>query len=163
MGKYDKLKDRFPQLKFDPSNAHEALIHKRLQELLRELPERKFITERFKTFRAEKEELEERLKAVNVEIKALDAWLGDYLETEQLSTIKDEEGFAFREQVEPYCSVVDKMAFDEWAEKSGWKELYTINHQTLNGNVKALLLENQPVPPGVGVFMKRKIVMTRPR
>lgn len=161
--KYAQYKDKFPKLQLDPSDSHDQKVLAKLQELVASGMERKEVTEKFKEMRFEKEAKEAELKSLGIDLKAHELWMIEFFEDENVTSIRDVEGFTFREQPEPYCTVTDKPTFDQWAEGSGWKDLYTINHNTLNAGVKALIVENQPAPPGVSVWMKNKVVMTKPK
>jgi hypothetical protein len=159
--KWSDKKDKFP--KFIPDLKDNS--SQRIMKLRRELDgrTRQEIEREFKALRNERDSLKEALKNNYERLSAHELYLLDWSEEEETPSWKDQEGWSFREQPEPYVSVEDKEAFDRWAEANGWKAFYTINHQTLNANVKPLLEANMPLPDGLGVYMKNKIVLTKPR
>jgi hypothetical protein len=161
--KYSFLKEKFPKLQLDHGDTADQKIFKKLQQIKSEGTGRVEVMSHIKRLRAERDAQEELLKITRAELRAYELWLLEYFEDEQITSLKDDEGYTFRDEPKPYANVTDPAAFNAWAETSGWKDMYTLNFQTLNANVATLLLENEPLPPGVTVWMKNKVVMAKPR
>ncbi len=161
--KYSAYKGKFPKQQIEPTDGNSEKIQKALRQLIDSGVDRRFVLKQFKELRLERDALKERTTDNGIELKARELWLLEFMEDEQITQLKDDEGFSFSDNPEPYASIRDHSEFEPWAEKEGVKELYTLNHQTLNKVVKDRILNNQPIPPGVDVFMKNKIRMLKPR
>lgn len=159
--KYAVLKDKFPLMQLDANESSTQRIFKLRREL--DGMTRKEVQELFKKLRYERDALKAAESENYERLSAAQMWLLDWADEEDVQSWKDDDGFSYRDQPDVQCYVEDKKAFDDWAEAHGWRELYTINFQTLNAQVKPLLLENAAPPPGVGVYMRRKIVLTKPK
>lgn len=120
----------------------------------------KELTEILFTTKSQIEELKEQLSDANLTYDASQRLLAERFEADGTTSIKNELG-TFYIQDEPYSQVVDKEAINIWIIQNGMDELRQPPWQTLNAIVKQRLENGEPVPPGVDVYMKTKVVMRR--
>lgn len=64
-----------------------------------------------------------------------------------------------------YASVSDLNSFKTWAEQNNMQSIVkeTVNAKTLTSAIKDLLVDGNPIPDGVGVFMKSRIRASQPK
>lgn len=108
-----------------------------------------------------KEELEEELKEINLNIEAAQQILVDRFENDGMQSLRLSTGELFYLHEEPYSKVEDKALVNNWFEENNMGEMRTVNWQSLNAIVKERLEHSQPVPEGVSVFMKTVVKMRK--
>jgi hypothetical protein len=93
-----------------------------------------------------KDELEKKLDAAKVDVRAFEEILQETYEMEG----------------EPYASVKNPVAFRKWVrEQPGLEQRMTLPWTTTNSITKEMLLDGDEPPPGVEVFVKQKTRLAR--
>lgn len=116
--------------------------------------------------RERKEELEEKLKAVNLEIEAFKQLMEISYEVAGLSsvTLFGADGApyhakAFDLRKEPCPVVKNKDVYRQWCVDNGYKDQLQLWPSTTETIVKERLLDGKDLPDGVEAFYRTKIVM----
>jgi hypothetical protein len=127
----------------DGSNANGMLIAKKLVE-----------------YRRKKNKLEERVKALNPYIVAMEQLLVDYFDENQLENISTRSSITLSESPEPYCSIEDGAKFSAWI-KADRSRAYLLSYvwSRVNSVVKEGLTKGEAPPPGIKIYLKRSITV----
>jgi len=162
MGRWDKLKERYEKA---PLRAEEG-YRDRLSETIANHSGKTIaeLTAAYREARDTKEEHEEAIKGLNLELEALSQLLIEKLEQQDLTSIKTDEGHTFTVKTEPYPSVFDRGILEEHIEKHPELDyLYSVHPSSLSALVKDLLDSGRDaeVPAGVKIFLKSIIQMRR--
>lgn len=115
----------------------------------------------YSLLRARKEEIEDELYAINIQIAACSQKLIDVFEEHGLSSVKLTTGEAVRTQSEPYAVVRDKELFRQWCIDQGLERSMHLSWQSANSMVKERLQEGEDTPSGVEAFVSTKVVLTK--
>lgn len=113
--------------------------------------------------RAEKEELEARIKELNIGIEATSQLMIHEMEGHGENSFRLDTGETLAIKDEPYCSVEDKDAFNAWVHESGQEGLFSVHYQTLSALTKDRMINGQNPPPGIKVFLKQSITRYKAR
>lgn len=102
--------------------------------------------------------------ALDVQVSLLETQIAAYtylfvqrMEEDDVTALPFTDGVQLGSSVEPYPNVKDRAALYGWIKETGQEDLLTLNYQTLASITKQRLLEGEPIPPGVEVFMKDKL------
>ena len=117
----------------------------------------KLVVSGYEAARGEKDVLETRIKELNIEIKAHELLILDRMDGEGATSIRTTNGALYYVIDEPRASVEDRAAIRVWFEEHGMAEVLAPPWQTLNAICKDRLERNEPLPPGVRVFMDTKL------
>ena len=121
-------------------------------------PPASYLAREWADLRIAKDDLEDQLKAVNVQISAYTQLMIAQYEQEGIEKLHLDTGEAPRVQIEPYFSVEDPDAFRTWCIKNGYARLLTLPWNTRVTIGKELLLNGEPLPPGLKAWCREKIV-----
>jgi hypothetical protein len=110
--------------------------------------------------RMKKEELEKQVSQLENEIFAATRLYIDRFEEDGITKQAFTNGIEIAIQEEPYPFVTDKQKLKAWIKSTGLEDLLTLNSQTMASLVKERLSGkvNEPLPDGVDVFMKSKLI-----
>jgi hypothetical protein len=175
MGVYDEIvKDLKPVPVEDP--RYQDKVNKKKDEI-RNLAKSenkefnaRFLAEEYSLARYQKDQIEEELKAKNLEIAALEQLLfssqeageegwGEYGAKENM--IRLASGASVAIQKEPTGKVIDKDEFREWCINNGFERELQLHHSTMLSLLKTRLKENLGEMDGVEVYFRPKFVFRR--
>lgn len=160
--KWAKIKDKFPKLgASDDQGFIEKVAEARMTHGALTLKE---LMAKYAEIRAQKDELEDQISCLNVDIEALNQLLLEQLEAAGLTSMKAEDGKNFFMNVEPTVKVIDRGLLEAHIEAHPELEyLYGIMWQSLNSLVKEKLEkgEDDSIPPGTEVYIKTNIRMRK--
>jgi hypothetical protein len=162
MGKYTEALKGRPVYR-DPDETRNAKVDALKAELKAQYPSPASVAKATAEQRLKIDAIEEVLKAEGLRLDALTALLVERYEDEDTSSIKLSDGGSVRVQIEPYASVEDRAKVRRWCIDNGMEELFTIPWATLNSVTKERLLDGEPEPDGVKIFLKNKVVVTKPK
>ena len=111
--------------------------------------------------RAEKEAAKEIVSEIGVRLAAVEQMIVDSYEAEGITTIKLEGIGSVRTQSEPHAVTRDKEACRIWCLNNGYQNEMVLPWGTINAITKERLLEGEPEPDGVSVYVRTKVVVTR--
>lgn len=155
MGKWSHLKKNL--VKFEhPPDYQQKVDEVKQQHKLRDRADVD-LCELFGHLKDKKDELEDKVKLLNVELEAVQQELIERMEEQGITGIKTVEHGNFFLKDDPYSSVQDRSQFHEWIRTTGQEGLFTVMYQTANGIAKAHLEAGKPLPPGMAVFMKTTV------
>lgn len=168
-GKYEQFRKQYPKAPieataFDKINAvldapaypAPGTLEQIDQTRVRDLDNTQ-LCDMYITVRKEMDDLEGKLSVLEVKKAALTYLFTNRFEEDDVTSMKFANGVTLGESVEPLPNVKDRTALTNWIKATGQEELLTINHQTLASITKQALLEGNPVPDGVEVYMKQKL------
>lgn len=115
----------------------------------------------YKSLRAEKDALEEKVKDINIKLAAHENALVQWLETAGLTQMKNDNGDTFFIKDTPYTAVEDREKWMTYIHETRQEELLSVHYATMNAIVSDRLKNGQPVPPGLKVYIKSGITMRR--
>ena len=157
MGKWSHLKSSLPAFE-NPDSEWMDKVRARSGEIKAEHgADWKPVVRGYEASRGEKDALDSRIKELNVEIKAYEILILDRMDGEGASSIRTTDGALYYVLDEPRASVEDRAAVRAWFEEHGMAEVLAPPWQTLNAICKDRLERNEPLPPGVRVFMDTKL------
>lgn len=163
MGKYDQVIAKFEKLPneliTDSNPERQAEIDKYKESIEDKSPAAlaALYAEERKTY----EKLETDLKAEGIKKAGLEQLITEVYEGEGITNIKMVGGGSVRTEVAPHAIVQDKALTREWCLENGFGDQMVLPWMTLNSTVKELLLAGEEPPPGVAVYLKSKVVLTR--
>jgi len=111
-----------------------------------------------------KEEQEENIKALNVEIEAINRVLVDRFTEQKKFSVTLADGRTFSKKITAYPQVKDRPALEAYiVSHPDLDFLYKVDTKTLGGYVGELMLEGRDadVPDGVEFFLKSTISQTK--
>ena len=168
-GKWTYLKEKYPKIPVDAEyqqkvdailddKSEENPTFKRYGLSLRELPDNDFKEEYLKR-RDEVDDINARLRVLNLEIEAMTRLTVSRFEEEGTSSVTYDDGVSLGHTVEPYPFVEDPVALLAWIKRKGMEAMLTLNYQTMASLVKERLEGkiNEPLPDGINVYMKDKL------
>jgi hypothetical protein len=160
-GKYAAFKSLYPKVPF------EATAFEKMREVLdaidgeSEMRVRDLTNTELKDLYVEarraKDALDVQVSLLETQIAAYTYLFVQRMEEDDVTALPFTDGVQLGSSVEPYPNVKDREALYKWIKDSGQEELLTLNYQTLASITKQRLLEGEPIPPGVEVFMKDKL------
>lgn len=103
------------------------------------------------------DDLEAKVSVLETQKAALTYLFVQRFEEDDVTSQKFSDGVTLRENVEPLPNVKDRSALYGWIKEKKMIDLLTINYQTLKSMCNQLLLEGNPLPPGVEIYMKQKL------
>lgn len=170
MGKWDKLKGKYPKLAPDSSYAEKldaVLDSPAPQEYLGAHDDGLGLTVRclsdfqlarmYEDVRIRVDQLEADLKAAKLEQEALTReFTGRFEDAGEVSK-EFEGGMSLGAGVEPYPVVADQQKMLKWVRDNGLESMLTFNYQTMASYVKQCIEGGKPLPDGVDVFLKDKL------
>lgn len=163
-GKYENFRKLYPKAPieataFDKINAVlDASAFPGLNDKLRVRDlDNTQLCELYVTLRKAMDDLEAKLSVMEVQKAALTYLFTNRFEQDDVTSMKFASGVTLGESIEPLPNVKDRAVLMGWIKSTGQEDLLTLNYQTLASITKAALLEGQPIPPGVEVFMKQKL------
>lgn len=115
------------------------------------------LAEFYAEIRLTRDRLKQMLYDTNVELDAVTELMVEQFEVEGITSITLEDGTNVRLQSEPYSQVKDWTKVIKWAKNDPdlqSKVRETVPWQSINGAIKALLLEGVPEPDGIEVYHK---------
>ena len=106
------------------------------------------LSDRLKTLREEKGEIEKRTKEINAEIDGITMQMIDLMTTEELTSF-NRNGTTFSLVTTEYPSPEPERKGELWEamKRNGFEDLFTINSQTLSATVKELMANNEGTLP----------------
>lgn len=118
------------------------------------------LARRLRQVKAEKDELESQIKAINVVEEALSQLLLDWMEQNGTDKISLADGTLYVRD-EPYVRIADREALIQWLKKNKHEDLLSVHWQTLNALVKERMIAGQVNPAGCEVFMKTTVSLRK--
>ena len=118
----------------------------------------------YDTFDQKKDEHEQGIKDMNVELTAVDKLIREKLADQDLRAVVSESGHTFAVDITPYVSIKDKIAFMKFMDAHPELDyLWAIQPKSLQAYVKDLLDSGRDaeVPDSVSVFRDEKIKLKR--
>jgi hypothetical protein len=166
MGKWTKFVGVVPKLKPEASYQDKVEVVKRaVVDVCRERtgmpPTSGMLTQAYAALRRQEEELEEKLKEVNLSKTAYEQLLDEQFEAEGITSTKLTDGTSVRTQPEPYAVVKDRDAFRRWCIANGYENSLQLPWQTANAILKERLEGGEEMPTGLDAFIKTKVVLTK--
>lgn len=164
MGKYDGIihKLRLARLGEEPKYQEKVnIVKQEIRESLGARLQASILAGLYEAERDEKAKIQELLSEINLKITALEQLIDEVYEVEDVTNIKLANGSAINVQREPYAQVVDRDEVRIWAIKTGLERSLTLPWQTLNSHVKELLTLGEPLPPGVKLWSRSSVRLTR--
>lgn len=161
-GKYAAFKKVYPKVPF------EATAFEKMREVLdspaeggtflrvRDMTNTQLKDEYVKARRA-KDALDVQVSLLETQIAAYTYLFVQRMEEDDVTALPFTDGVQLGSSVEPYPNVKDRAALYGWIKETGQEDLLTLNYQTLASITKQRLLEGEPIPPGIEVFMKDKL------
>jgi len=155
MGKYDRVMDTLARLPREQTDYQSRIDLKKA-----EIEEKTAaaLARRYTMLRASKEQIEESLSPINLELEALVQLMEDSYEAEGLRKLDMADGGSVALQPEPYASIADKEAYRQWCVSEGMEHAMHLWPSATQSLVKERLLAGHDAPPGVEVFFKNKAV-----
>ena len=111
-------------------------------------------------FSTEWDDIEERKKELNVEFEAISQVIQAKFSQMGVSSVDSDEGQNFYLHIEPYISVADREAAENWVESDPQLEyLWSIQPKKLESLIKNHLEkgEDSQIPPCISVFLKTSV------
>lgn len=106
-----------------------------------------------------KDDLEEQIGDLNVELEALSQLLVDAFENENIQKVELSSGASVYLSDGIYPSVEDREKLFAWIKQHKMSKLLSVNSQTLKGLVGEMLQDGKPAPAGVKVYLKTQARM----
>ena len=103
------------------------------------------------------DDLTVRLSVLETQKAALTYIFVNRMEEDDVTSISFTDGVRLGASFEPIPNVNDKTKLKEWIKETGQEDVLTVNYQTLASIVKQMLLEGQPIPECIDVYMKSKL------
>jgi hypothetical protein len=164
VGKWDKIIARLGLLRLGEEPKYQekvdALKTKMRDDLGADL-NATYLANMYLEARNEKDDVKEQLSEVDLKITALEQLITERFEVEDVSNIRLASGALVNVQNEPYASVEDRDLNRQWAIDSGLERSLQLPWATLNSHVKELLPMGEPIPPGVKLWVRTTVRLTR--
>lgn len=160
-GKYTSVIDKLPRLTATKSEFDGGIFQEKVDKKKAEISISSSVAlaELICNLRDQKDNLDEQMSVVNLELEAVSQLLVDAYEAEGVETVKLDRGPSVSVQMEPQIRVLDKEQFRLWCLDNGMEREMVLPYQTSNGLVKARLLNGEPNPEGADVAARPKIVV----
>jgi hypothetical protein len=156
-GKYGKIVETLPRYTTSDVSYQER-VNQVKAKLVREGPcSATELAQRYADLRREKAKLDEEESAINLQIEGVSQLLADAYEAEGITSLRLADGATVRVQPEPYAQVDDRETFRSWCIAQGLERLLILPFPTMNAITKERLLNGEPEPDGVRVFVKNKL------
>jgi hypothetical protein len=163
-GKYAEVVKTLPRLPASDAGFQEK-VASRKRELIDNDPLKmrsaSALASEYRRLRDSKEEVEQVMSRLNLELEAIGQLLIQQYEADGTSSIALATGGSVSTQLEPYAQVTDRDACRQWAIAEGLERQLALPWQTANSLVKDRLLKGEPEPPGMKAFVRTKIVLRR--
>lgn len=155
-GKYQKLRGKIPAFEQEPT--YQAKVDEAKERILGtksgEFANVSMLASKFADAKRIKDQLEESVSSINVEIEALSQLLVSALECEDVQKVELATGALVYLQDSVYPKVEDKEKLIKWAKKHGMENLLQLPWQTTRGIATEALTEGRKLPDGITVFLK---------
>jgi hypothetical protein len=163
-GKYAEVVKTLPRLPASDAGFQEK-VQQRKRELIDNDPLKmrsaSALASEYRRLRDSKDEVEQIISRLNLEIEAVSQLLIEQYEADGTSSIALATGGSVSTQLEPYAQVLDRDQCRTWAVENGLERSLALPWQTANAIVKERLLKGEPEPPGMKAFVRTKIVLRR--
>lgn len=158
-GKYAEVIANLPKLKYFGAESADKSYQMKVNDVKRQLPSMTSaeVTKAWAKLRAEKRDIEEELKELNLKLEAFAQILTETYEAEGVTKIELEDGSNVSVSAEPHSTVEDPEAFRVWCIQQGLEKELRLHSKTADSLVKERLLAGLPEPPGVKVWVRNKI------
>lgn len=164
MGKWDKIIKRLGLQRLGEEPRYQekvnALKEKMIQDMGPDLSAT-HVAALYLVTRDEKDALKEQLSEVDLRLTTLEQLITERFETEDVTNIRLTSGALINVQNEPYAAVEDRDLNRRWAIDSGLERSLMLPWMTLNSHVKELLSLGEPIPPGVKLWVRTTVRLTR--
>ena len=161
MGKWDGLRGVLPPLQ-SPNEAAGSewwgKVRAGADELKQNLTKEQ-IARNLAATRDELDALEDQVSDLQRQRAQYELALAEVMEDGGEAMFKLDSGASFSVQVEPYAKVADRDVLRDWLISNGFLEQLALPWQTLNSVAKQRLEDGEEPPPGVELFLKRKVVL----
>ena len=159
MGKYTSVLRGLPSYKGEDASQAEKIASKRSEIGVLTATQ---AAAGYRAARDKKDKLSDELDDAQVAVVAYEEVLQETYEAEGVTSLKLADGSTVSTYVEPYSSVKDHEAFREWVmDQDDLPNRMSLPWMTMNSIVKEMLLDCEPPPPGVEVFVKHKTRLAR--
>jgi hypothetical protein len=170
MGKWSGLKGSYPKAPLDGTyqekieavlNSPAPLAVLGLSETakaftVRELSDYQLVR-LFNQAKAAKEDLEEKIKILTLELTAYTQLLVERYDDQGIEKATYEDGATVGIHVEPYPVVTDSGKLLAWVRANDLEAMLSLNYQTLTSLVKDAIENGKLLPDGVDVYLKDKL------
>jgi hypothetical protein len=163
MGKYSNLKSSLTAFSAEPEyqqkvNAEKERVRLALKEAGETITAMSFGGILIQA-KLEKARLEALVKEQNLIIESMNQELVDYLDSNDVVSLKMGNGISMSIKDDVYCSVSDKISFNQWIRDSGLEDLFSVHYQTMASMVKNKLIDGEEIPPGITPYFKQGITV----
>jgi len=165
MGKWDEvIKQRGLKRMPHEDEKHQEKVNRLKVDLITKhgnegrLPIPSELTRLWLSARARKEDLEEQLSKVELELEGIKQLSDDAFENEGIKSMKLATGQGMRYEAAPSARVVDKAAPRRWIIAEGLEDDLSVNYSRLEAIIKERLEAHLPDPDGVVLFVRTKWV-----
>jgi hypothetical protein len=158
MGKYTSVLRGLPQYAGEDASIKEQVNAKRIEIGVLTPGE---AAAGYRKARDKKDALEGQVSEINIEVTAYEAILHEVYELAGITSLKLSDGATVGTYVEPYSSVEDAEAYRVWCLEQDLGNRMTLPWATTNSLTKERILEGEPPPPGVKVYVKTKTRLSR--
>lgn len=161
MGKFDAFSNlpRIPHDLREGGTNYQFLVEKIKDTFQDRRPS--FLITAYSETRAVVEELEEKLSEAKLRVEAAAQLLVEAYEGEGITSLKVAGVGTVRIQLTPYSHVKDRETYQQWCLENNFLPQMQIPWSTTNSTVKERLLAGEEPPPGVDVFIKTQVFLTR--
>jgi hypothetical protein len=163
VGKYDALTGRLPRLPAELVEGNDKNRQYEVEQAKKLIVERTpaSLVTQYADIRRECDEMDDKARELGLRREAMEQLLIEVYEGEGITNLNVKGVGALRTQYAPYTRVVDKELLREWCVEKGFAAQMTLPWMTLNSTVSEILLSGEDCPPGVDVYIKPKLVLTR--
>lgn len=168
MGKYTHLRHKLPAFEKSAAAQGMAAWYAKVNEWRKQFvdgadnPEAfnpAMIAAEYAKRDAEKDQLEARVKQLNIELEALSKLGLEVMEDSNMQKVDLASGGYVSIKDTPYYSTEDRSKAFAWIKRNKMIELLTLHYQTMTGLNNERLLAGKPLIPGTKVFMKTKLTV----
>lgn len=164
-GKYAHIIDKLPKM-LGTEPAYQEKVNAVKLEIVKELttfmpPSGADFARLYAEARAQKDEIEESLSGIDLQLTALAQLIDSQYEVEGVTSIRLESGPSVSVQYEPHTLVEDKEAYRLWCISQGFEKQMVLPWMSTNSIVKGMLLEGEPEPPGTKAHCRTKLVLRK--
>lgn len=151
--RWGKLKDKLRQ--FVPEPTYQDAVDEIKKVWVKLSP--KEMGEEFKGLKLRKIEISDEEKEINMKIEALSQLLVEWMEREEIESVRLDSGGVLTQTLSPYPRVVDEEQLLAWLREEHPTERLKLPWAVLERIVRERLEEGHPLPDGVEVFLKNSV------
>jgi hypothetical protein len=154
--KWEYLRTQLPKFEDSATPEWRDKVRQRASELSATMSNSEIGTLKF-DLRRKKQEFEEQISQLTIDIEACDQILTEWFQQEGITSFRLKSGDTIFQGVDIYPKVEDEAELNDWLDATGQDELRKIHFKTLQAIVKKRLEEGDAEPPGVKAYIKDTI------